>query len=83
MCSPCRQYQQAIWWWPVFWSQWALSWGQHGSGMTTAMLSAVRQRPLPERKLRTPLLTLHVNTLPLTLAQAQSARQSGERLRSV
>lgn len=55
--------QKLLLWWPVFWSQLALSCWQHGAATRTAMLAAAHKRPLCERTLRTPLLSLHVSML--------------------
>lgn len=74
---------RSIVWWPVFWSQLALSCWQHGVATNTAMLAAVRQRPLPERKLRTPLLTSHVGTLKPMPRPARSVKRADRWLRSV
>lgn len=70
--------------WPLaLYSQWYVSLWQAGEAMRTAMLSAARQRPRPERTLRTPLLSLHVSTLTPTHAHPPSARKPGDYLKAV
>lgn len=74
---------KVLFWLPIFWSQLSLSLWQAGAATRIEMLSAVQQRPLSERTLRTPLLSLHVSTLKPTPAPTESGKRGDTWLRSV